>query len=304
MDENLDINRTRSVTPPEAVFERPPVGPEARLYRSGAKMHIFTGKITVPEEGGLNLHFKGLPYPKKGFAYPEAAMAINTVKRQTIMLASMLGDKNLLLPAIVFMLFPYKKKLKIFNNLINHYCNNSWFVMQNIFLKENYMTPCCQEIRKFITHFLINLGISVDLSNSAAAIFSHLIEYDDAYRYRIEDLMSETSKSELKEYPRQTFKRLMDTFGKRDKNYGFVERKFRAFSTIISFLLLSSKIRIAYDIAIDTIDVKKMQLDEADHYHCLSRDDYDFFGLSIEERLKEYDSIHKGKTPPMVEYTG
>lgn len=302
MAENIDPNKLKSVTPPAPVFERPPISDDEKIYNGAAPMHIFTGKVTVPPEGGMNLWFKGVPFPKKGFHFPQAAYSINIVKKNTMMIVIGAAQKNLLLAGIGFAFTPFRRKISVLETFLKHYNRNANYLLDRVYLKDNFMTPCSQQIKKFLECFLFGIGIESEVAQNTAKIFAHLIEHDDAYRYRVEDIFSETSEVALRLDPTNEINRLLVIYALRQHDSKEMIEKFGSFGTLLSFALRSNRIKEVFINAIMAVDFKHLQLDEADHYHCLTRDDYDFFGLSIEERLKEYEAIHKGEYPPVVKY--
>ncbi len=252
-------------------------------------MNIFTGKIDVGPHGGMLLWHEGVPFPKKGFPYPEALWAVNIIKRQTMMLVMSFARKELLAPIGIFCLLPYSMKLSYIQNLLDRYCWNSDYILSNVYLKERYMTPCAKELMKMMDLFLVKIGISSETAHKTAKIFAHLVEYDDAYRYRIEDIFSETSKQELLDRPIHTMRKLIGLIKAREKEVG---DKFIAFGNMAVLALLLPRFRKAFRSAVKHSEFELLQLDEADRYHVLVRTGYDFFGRSIDDRMKEFEAHH------------
>ena len=280
----------KSICPPESVFDRPPMTLEEKVME-GNPIHIFTGKVTVPPEGGMNLWFKEVPYPKKGFPFMQATLANNIVKRQTMMIVSSVAQKRMILPIMGFMLMRYKNKIAMLENFLNHYVRNSDYIMTQFYLKDQFMSPPAKQIQIFITNLLTEIGINPSLALSTARIIATMMEYDDAYRYRIEDMAFETTPDKLYASPAAEIDRILLIYQTREKVMPVVA-KFRAFSLALSFLLIYPRVRIAFRKAVRSMDFKYIQLDEADRYHCLLRDDYNFMGRTIDDRIKEYEKIH------------
>lgn len=294
-------NGPRSVTPPETVFDRPPRTLDEQVMES-APLHVFTGKVTVPPEGGMNLHFDGLLFPKKGFPFMQSSQANNIVKRQTMMFAHLFARKDMILPILGFAVLPYRMKLAIVSNFLENYCRNSDYIFEQFYLKDNFMTPCAQEIKRFLTSFLHKLGVSPDLSFRTARIMATMVEYDDAYRYRIEDLGSVTDADLLRMDPGRELARLISVSAKREK-YITVTHKFSAFAGTLSKLMRwSPRIRRAFTESVDPSRFKWLQLDEADRYHVLYRDDYEFMGRTYEDRAAEFTAMHGAKPIRMIKY--
>ena len=234
----------------------------------------------------------------------QAALANNIVKRQTMMIVLSLANKDMALPILGFLILPYKTKLKIITRFLENYTRNADYIMEQVYLKDRFMTPCAQEIKKILTATLTNSGINSILSEKTARVFSHMIEYDDAYRYRIEDIASETRAMWIKDKPRQEIKRLLRIHSEREiVHKENLRRKFRAFGNMLSLLMLfSPKIKKAFTDSLCPDTFKYLQFDEADRYHCLLRDDYQFEGRPLADRVAEYEKLHNGKYPPVIKY--
>ena len=284
--------------PPNEVLENPPktvndiVGVDHRV-------HILCGVEAKKGEGQFT-EFVGVKYPKKGFPFPEAIYAINQVKRNTMMLLLSLVRKELILSYIGFALIRFKKKISFIENILEQYNRNNDYLLQNVYVKYEYMTPCARALRSFIEDFLIGIGIKKETSQLTAKIFSHMVEYDDAYRYRIQDIFSVVTEEEFYSHPSQAIELMVDTIAKRDLNQHNVVPRFKAIGRLMRFSLLHPRVRSAFYSTSEWLVFKNLQMDEADRYHCLIRIDYNFEGRPYEERLKEYLEIHKDGLPPVI----
>ncbi len=300
IEKEVEVENVRSILPPDEVFDRPAVSTMQQVGSVGHKLHIFE-RIEVKPEGGMFLHFKGLAHPKKGFPFPEAIHMINIVKRNIMMLVHTVASREIKFAAVGLILTPHKQKVSLVTKFLREFVRSNDYLLTNIYLKEKYMTPCSAEIYKFLLLFLNEMGIPFQVAKGAAKIFSTVIEYDDAYRYRIQDLMRESSEEKMIADPAKEIKRLLLIFDAREKAGDHLKGKFRAVGRLISFMFMSKKIKRAFTATIYSLNFEDLQMDEADEYHCLTRDDYEFGGKTIEYRLEIYEEIHKGEYPPMVE---
>ena len=226
-----------------------------------------------------------LPYPEKGFVTPEAIGATNIAKKG-------------IMTFIRFLPFPTRKSVE---RWIHSYADFADQVLSPYYLQDIRYTPIAQELKKFIETFLKILKI--DSENSAkrfAKAFATLIEYDSAYRYRIEDILSETTKDKLLDNPRKEVLRLFEIFKTREPRKHLI-KKFGLFVSPLSLVLWIPFVKKAFKEAVRNVDVKKMQLDEADRYYILRFDRYKFLGRTVEDRLEEYVKIHNGNPPTSVE---
>jgi len=256
-------------------------------------------KVDYESPNGIEIHLRGALFPSKGFPTPEAILAVNHVKRflmgeiQTVMKT----DLKYFLALAVFL--PWKRKLKIFNIWVKDFVVLSDQILNSYYLKPERMSPLGRELNSTITKFLNELGADSFLVSGFARVISTLIDYDSAYRLRIEDLMSETSKELILVQPIQEIKNMLRLLVERDSKRKDLQGKFKAIGYALSALLLIPRIRKAFKTAIIKSDFKRFQLDEADRYHCLRMAGYEFLGRTIEDRFQEYIDMHHGEIPQM-----
>jgi len=217
----------------------------------------------VPYQGLLR-YVEGAPYPAKGVPTPNAIFAINQVKT-LVKLASKYSP---------FLILVKKETLlKDFNLLFDK-------LFQPYIIKEEYLCPTAFYTQRFITNFLMNLGLDPQISQTTA----HILEYDDAYRYRFQDIINEADLSQLQISPRKEIKRLINIYKQREENQ-VVKDKLEKLITPILYLLLIPKVKKAFIQAIPHI--KGIRPDPADLYWMSIRNDYLFGGKTYEERSKD-----------------
>ncbi len=231
-----------------------------------------TGEAQVKEEAhqewivenidytnGIEIHIQGGAYPYKGMATPEAIHAINTVK--TLCLE-------------MLRLRPLRKP----QNVLRSFDKVSDSVIRPYIIKREYMTPFAREIRTFIEIFLQELGFDY---GQIPATISHIFEYDAAYRFRFQDLFSETTKEKLMNNPLKELQRLFDLLKERD--YPEMVEKFRKVE-YVGWLLVLPKIKKAFRTALEQSTFENLQFDESDRYWACFKFDYDYFGKTLGER--------------------
>ncbi len=272
------------------------------ILGQGQKFHIFE-RVDYPESGGIYVYYRGLPYPKKGFPYPEAIWMNDILKKNLRLIIDLVGQKAMVLPAIGLMLTPWKYKMAMLDNFIRGMASISQWLMSGHYLKEERLSPIARELRHFISEFLREIGVSKEYAEMAGKVGSAIIDYDDAYRLRLEDICSEASQMGLIMRPRGELLRLASIV--QDRETSHAKQTFKSISKAISVVMLLPKIRKAFKKAIYSVDFEKMKLDEADRYHVLLRDDYNFMGKTFAERVEIYKEFHKdGIYPPMVTIDG
>ena len=262
------------------------------------KQSVFIlDRVEYPEEGGIYVYLKDVLFPTKGFPTPQAISAINLAKRFFIGYLSFFGMKEVIFSFGLFILLPWTRKIKVVERWLHGYSALGNMVLMPYYMKDRFYAKYSRAIEKFIQVFLKRTGIREDVADEFAKVFANLIEYDTAYRYRIQDIMSETTHTELYDNPRKEIKRLLMIFKDREPTLHLVA-KFESLASIITILLALTRVKRAFRDALDEINIRDLQLDEADRYHILRLDRYNFLGKPLEERFKEYVAMHNG-TPPI-----
>jgi hypothetical protein len=224
----------------------------------------------VPYQG-IILHIQGATYPKKGFPMPESVAAINIIK--TILLQATKFPLTLLL-------VNKNKLLTTFNQVFDR-------TFSPYKLSPEYLCPTAYNFHKVVSNFLLELGYDITLSVSFSYNLAHVLEYDDAYRYRLQDILSETTHEALTTNTNQEIKRLVSILEQRTPKGNDVANKIKRLLTPIQLLLLIPHYRKAFKKALTHTILKGMQYDPADKYWAqLKGDDYLFTGLPYEERTR------------------
>lgn len=273
-------------------------------YSTAEEQIDAEGQMVTPLEkiewnNGIFQYLQGAAYPMKSLASAETMWALNGAKRIFIEGARFLTKWYFLPAYMLLVILPWKIKKKFLEQVIYSYCEVAWRPLSPYILKTNYMTAIAQELEWGAYSFLKNIGVKEDLCWKFAEIFASLIEYDNAYRYRANDIFAETTKKILYEKPIREVGRLLKIMGSREhytsdgKRHEVVFNKFRLLGVVLQIGLLHPKIRKAFKTSISQIDVSKMGYDEIDKYWVCLREDYFFMGKSNEERKKIISGMSK-----------
>lgn len=243
-------------------------------------------RIEFPETGGQYVYHVGKKYPLRGFPYPRALHACEVPKRTLINFIGFLSNKDLILVYLAFAVLPRKMKAKIIERWMITYIELADRFLIEHYLQDRFLTNICQELKLFLTVFFHKLGISIEMASHFAMSFTTLIEYDSAYRLRIEDLLTETTKERMLANPVKEVKLLIEILAKRDPTRPHLVDKFNKFSLIMKYGFFF--IRKPFREALKEVNFEKMQYDDIDRDLVKHWINYDFFGLTIEERLAKY----------------
>jgi hypothetical protein len=233
---------------------------------------------------GINVYVKGAEFPHKGLPSPEAIWAINLVKKSLIGFLQVLSHP-VFWPSLI--LVPIIPKRKLLQTSLEAFNRLGTEALSSYFLQHQYQTKASLEFGGFIYNFLKEI-VPTDPAEQTAKILSHVIEYDSAYRFRLQDLFSSTSKEKL-QYPFKELRRLNKINSERELgDWGRLRMNLAI--TGVSILLLSPSLKRAYRKAVERMNITNLQFDQGDLYWIAFRQDYLYNGLTYEQRqawLKE-----------------
>lgn len=126
-------------------------------------------------------------------------------------------------------------------------------------LSPAYQQPMTKELQKIIPG---NIGF----------VLSYIMEYDSAYRLRVQDLLTSANITCLWCHPITQLWALLAINKRRD--YPAVHKKFRTFVILLTVLLWWPPFRKKWRDALNKADFKNLILDEADRYWLDRRTDY------------------------------
>ena len=256
----------------------------------------YIDETKYPETGGIFRYLSGvngikMKYPRKGFPFTEASSATNRVKRYLMTHLNLMRGNWLYAASLL-----RRKNLSMWFEEFNMF---SYGAMMHIYLQDiRYQKPC-REIRKFVEVFMDELGMK-NASKGFALNVATILEYDNAYLLRIQDLANETSKEQIVNGPIKELKRLLKILQQRDPTRPKLVAKAEKLLFILRIGVLIPAFRRAFVKAMHAIDFENIKMDEGDKHEVMTWKGYDFLGKSFEDRIKEYLDMYDGKIPEPV----
>lgn len=228
----------------------------------------LTPKIKYVENQGVLTYYKGVSYPAKGAQTPEAMKALNQIKRILISVAKLC--KN---PLFLIGLYLVRKPaMEYFNEVFDK-------TMGEHSIKREYLCGGAFAVERFLE--------AVTGNRQFAHNIAQIPEYDDAYRYRLQDIFTELNVLEFRKNPIKEFDRLVKLYISRERMGVYYKTK-----NIIRLAKLALCIPSFRRKVCDNINhlLNFGWFDESDKYWVSIIDNgYDYFGMSIDDRLKLYE---------------
>jgi len=247
--------------------------------------------IDFRRDTGILVYYEGAEYPKKGGAEPEALFAINIMKKILVHPTKLLLNWEFYPSILLFLLKTKNGKANFLNKVLNVYNAISERAIDGVIIKRCYMTPTAKALDMLVYKTLLYIGVDEAISNKFARYFACLLEFDDAYRYRFQDVMTEINEVDLFKNPAKEFIRILKIYKSRDRED--TSSKMAILEPAIHILFRLSWFKKAFMSALKDINIKDMKLDVTDIYWTNMRIDYKFRGLTHEERTKEIKSFPK-----------
>lgn len=255
--------------PPDFLFQKERTG---NVLNESSVVYLIE-KMEAVEHFGMCVYYKGVPYVKKGFPTPEALYALNQVKKLLLEVTKTLKNPFF---SVGFLVANKTELCRSFNT-----------VFDKIFgahkMKEEFMCRSAFNLANFAHSVLLDIGVENSVAREFAFNIAQIIEYDDAYRYRFQDLMQELDVELLRKNTAKEIKRLVQIFKERSTNQ--VPEKLSSVLSVISILsfFMSKKINKHSSF------LKLAAPDNHDRYWmCMRNDHYNYFGQSVKERHELY----------------
>ena len=224
---------------------------------------------------GILTHIDGATYPRKGNPTPLAVHLINIIK--TLLLQSLKHPKTLLLTN--------KQEVLLSFNIVFEKTFSPIIIGEEYRVREEYLCPTAYGVMKFTESFLTTLGYDKNISHQFAYNVAHIFEYDDAYRYRLQDIITECNIQILKFTPTKEIKRLLIILNEREAPNNQTAPKITRHILQVLPLLLIPKVKKAFKQSVHHLDKCKYDASDA-YWACLKGDEYKFTGKTPEDRTR------------------
>jgi len=272
-----------------------------KKYNSGFYHKYPKGEKQIREEGGdafkiegieedqeLKIVAKKAQFARRTYITAKTLFDTNQVKSVFIESIKTLLEPQYILGTLYALAFKKPRQ-----RLIDRFNRISFRILSPEIYKDIHRTTFGTELQFAIFEFTRHL-VSEESADRFAEIVSTIIENDDAYRYRLMDIFSETTNKKLKD-PKE-IDRLMNLFYERNLYMNWTDKVFKVVKLIKLAVIFYKK---AYISAVISIDLDKLKLQEEDIYWCTYKSDYNFMGMTWEDR-KKYAELKSWQFPDKV----
>lgn len=260
-------------------------------------------QFIYPPEGGAFTKFYGCSYLFKGVPLKQVVEGIGFAKSTISEIPREIIAKSLYikLSLLLFALFSKKRFIHYarvyFKSALSHSIERFHFPDSRRNKLTREMNRALEvAIRREIKRKKVNDGEFYQLVRDIAKFVWMFIEYDNAYRLRLQDILENIDKGAIAKTPVKEIRRLFALLIERENKYVGIRHKWiQMRRLVIPILCFSKDARELMKQFLLELNTEITKLDEDDWYFSLRRRGYLFRGMSLDDRLKEKERIDKEK---------
>ena len=229
-------------------------------------------RVLFPPEGGVITYFDKLEHPCKGFCYGETVETVDEVKKTlmsflTGFFESMTKNK---IKTIIFALL-FRKQFEIIAKRLVIQVD---YRMRRVLQKPERYCICSREFHRVFNQMINWYPEHKDAIQSLRNIWCMALEYDDAYRYTLQDVLVEFNKDNARKDLVKELKKMIDVILERDDRGLSV--KFSKIRKLLFLLNYSKRIKQMVERFFLEINLDIIKMDEDDKFHACFKEDYNW----------------------------
>ena len=232
-------------------------------------------KVEFPEDGGVLTYMEGHDHPYKGFPYFEFVEKIDVMKK--IVRATLSGAYYELKKCNKLWLITLIPAMWVLKPIVRIVVYTFYRMIERFRVKTLRLSQSMRELHR---------SFSVEIDNERPddrefrQRFRDLIcqtaEFDNAYRYRIQDIMVELDKEGLNQNPVKEILRLFELLMSREKTQEVKDTWTLLKFFIRYYIRFDKKLQKIIVSALSNINFDEIKLQVEDRHYCKPRKDYNF----------------------------
>src|SRR3990167_6868300 len=279
-----------TVNPPREMFEN-----EGAKLQEGSNIprvgEMFE-RMEYPDEGDMFQYYYDKPFPAKGQPFKEAVNSILTPKKLIKATAYFLKDHPIF--AAFLLILPGFITRRFINSFLKYYLGECVYQILKVYrLEPKRYTKMVRELRRAAFVTLKNYPSRwSEYYPMIVDSLSQIPQWDDAYRYRTQDVLPEINMEAFLKNPSKEIARIAHLQVSRERGWVNEKGKFMVLGQALRLIMFFNPTlkRFVKDY-VKELNMDEIKFDEADEYHNLIRPDYDIHGWPIEFRQAKYITI-------------
>lgn len=244
--------------------------------------------VEFPKEGGVLTHMQNFEYPYRGFPHHQFVESLDFIKKTSRSFISglyyELKSKNklwflTLIPGLWFSKSAVRSAIHVYFKLL-----------ERIKIKQIRYCQFCRELYRVFSL----PGGNTELKEHLKVALCMLLEMDNAYRYRAQDILAELDKKNLKKRPIKELLRLLNLLQSREDEQQ-VKDTWKLVKYLVKYyLVFDRELQKTVVNALLELDLEKVRLTKEDKIFCAPREDYTF-GFELNPTEEDRVLIEKSK---------
>ena len=231
-------------------------------------------RVEFPLEG-VHTYMEGFEYPYKGFPFAEFVDKIDYIKKlQRGFLSSLYHSfkRRQWYQKVFLVCVPW-----IFTDLVDAYIESFHRLISRFKVKPTRYSDAIRELnRAFSVEWHGESDVEKERRLKARDIICMFLEFDNAYRFRFQDIIVELDKVNLKKNPGKEVARLLTLMQSRESTQEIRDTWTLVKTFLPWYLLLNRTLAGKITGVFDSLDLEKVKLDAGDKQFCEKRKDYTF----------------------------
>lgn len=231
-------------------------------------------KVEFPQEGGILTYMSAHEYPYRGFPYMDFVEKIDTFKKMSRGMLSGLyhslrqGNRLRVLLAI--------PALFITKDVVSAGLYTYYKLIERLRVKSNLYSKAIRELYRAFDEPRKEDLKTLELRMILKDIVCMILEFDNAYRYRFQDIIVELDQKAVQKNPIKEFLRLLDVMSQRENDQK-VKDTWKLFKLVVRFYLRFDRklIRMLVDV-FSKLDLREIAFMPEDKHFSCQRSDYRF----------------------------
>lgn len=234
-------------------------------------------KVEFPEEGGVLTYMEGYDLPYRGFPYFELVEKIDVIKK---LARAFLSGVYHALKAHWWLIPLLAPALLVARDLISAGLYTFYKLIDRFKLKPIRLSQAMRSLHNSFSSQKIKDAKIDEIRIMLRDIICHILELDNAYRFRAQDLVEELDKTNLNKNPIKELNRIL-TIAQGRETTQEISDTWKLLKLFNSFYLrFDRKMLYLVKNVLNDLDIDKFKLTPEDKQFCLKRKDY-IFGFTL-----------------------
>ena len=232
-------------------------------------------QVVFPDSGGVLTFMDGYEHPYKGFPYHEFVDKIDTIKKISRGFLSgiyhaMKGKNKLQLIFFLPTLWALKDAAYVFIFAFHR-------IIDRFKMKTLRYSDSVREIHRAFSFSVKGENArQTELREKFRDLLCMVLEFDNAYRFRFQDIIPELDKTKLKRNPSKELLRLLNILVSRELTQEVKDTWFLLRLAIRFYLFVDRDMKRILQTCLFELDLEKIALSVEDRHFCDKRKDYKF----------------------------